>query len=114
VLSVLGAAKTAVALLVLGVPVIDAFWTIVRRLASRRSPFAADRSHVHHRLLDLGLSHRSTVLWIYLVSIALAVLALFLSGSGSVLAFMGMLIAFGVILFAAERVVDVKQRKGWR
>ena len=61
VLSILGTAKVAIALLVLGVPIIDAFWIIVRRLAERRSPFSPDRGHLHHRLLDVGLSHRQTV-----------------------------------------------------
>ena len=62
VLAILGSAKVAVALLVLGVPIIDTFWIIVGRLSQRRSPFTPDRSHIHHRLLDLGLSHRDTVL----------------------------------------------------
>ena len=56
VLSILGTAKVAVALLVLGVPIIDTFWIIVRRLATGHSPFTPDRGHIHHRLLDLGLS----------------------------------------------------------
>jgi UDP-GlcNAc:undecaprenyl-phosphate GlcNAc-1-phosphate transferase len=64
-LSILGTAKVAVALLVLGIPIIDTFWIIVRRLASGHSPFTPDRGHIHHRLLDLGLSHRQTVLLIY-------------------------------------------------
>ena len=76
VLSILGTAKVAVALLVLGVPIIDTFWIIVRRLSQRRSPFTPDRQHIHHRLLDLGLSHRQTVLVIYGVCAALAVLSL--------------------------------------
>jgi UDP-GlcNAc:undecaprenyl-phosphate GlcNAc-1-phosphate transferase len=82
VLSVLGAAKVAVALLVLGVPIIDAFWIIVRRLAAKRSPFAPDRGHIHHRLLDLGLSHRASVLVIYALCVLLALLSLGLSGTG--------------------------------
>ena len=81
VLSILGTAKVAVALLVLGVPIIDAFWIIVRRLASGRSPFSPDRGHLHHRLLDVGLSHRQTVLLIYGICVGLGVLALFLSGA---------------------------------
>jgi len=76
VLSVLGAGKIAVALLVLGVPIMDTFWIIVRRMAARRSPFGADRGHIHHRLLDLGLSHRDTVLVIYGVCVLLAILSL--------------------------------------
>jgi UDP-GlcNAc:undecaprenyl-phosphate GlcNAc-1-phosphate transferase len=80
VLSILGSAKVAVALLVLGVPIIDTFWIIVGRLSQRRSPFTPDRTHIHHRLLDLGLSHRDTVLVIYGICGALGVLALFVSG----------------------------------
>ena len=80
VLSILGTAKVAVALLVLGVPIIDTFWIIVRRLRQGRSPFSPDRHHIHHRLLDLGLSHRQTVFVIYGLCLVLAVLALVLSG----------------------------------
>ena len=75
VLAVLGTAKVAVALLVLGVPIIDTFWIIVRRLSQGRSPFSPDRAHIHHRLLDLGLSHRQTVLAIYGICLILAVLS---------------------------------------
>ena len=69
---VLGTAKVAVALLVLGVPIIDTFWIIIRRLAQGRSPFSADRGHFHHRLLDLGLTHRGAVLLIYAICAVLA------------------------------------------
>ena len=55
-LSILGSAKVVVALLVLGVPIIDTFYIIVRRVSRGRSPFSADRGHIHHRLLDLGLT----------------------------------------------------------
>ena len=74
VLAILGTAKVAVALLVLGVPIIDTFWIIVRRLATGRSPFTPDRGHIHHRLLDLGLSHGQTVLVIYAICVLLALL----------------------------------------
>jgi UDP-GlcNAc:undecaprenyl-phosphate GlcNAc-1-phosphate transferase len=103
VLSVLGTAKVAVALLVLGVPIIDTFWIIVRRLSARRSPFAPDRSHIHHRLLDLGLSHRQTVLAIYGICIALAVLALILTGATQLYAFLGVFVASGLVLFLPTR-----------
>ena len=104
VLSILGAAKIAVALLVLGVPIMDTFWIIVRRTAAGRSPFGADRGHIHHRLLGLGLSHRGTVLVIYGVCILLAVLSLVLSGTGKVYAFMGLVVLFGVVLLLIERL----------
>ncbi len=103
VLSILGTAKVAVALLILGVPIIDAFWIIVRRLAEGRSPFSPDRGHLHHRLLDIGLSHRQTVLLIYSICILLALLGMFLSGSTQLYAFMGVLIASGFVLFILAR-----------
>ncbi len=103
VLSILGTAKVAVALLVLGVPIIDTFWIIVRRLSQRRSPFSPDRQHIHHRLLDLGLSHRQTVLLIYGLCAALAVLALILTGASQLYAFLGVFVASGLVLFLPTR-----------
>jgi UDP-GlcNAc:undecaprenyl-phosphate GlcNAc-1-phosphate transferase len=103
VLSIMGTAKVAVALLVLGVPVIDTFWIIIRRVSQRRSPFDADRGHFHHRLLDLGLSHRGAVLMIYAICIALAALSLVLSGRGQISAFIIVVLAGGLALFVMTR-----------
>jgi UDP-GlcNAc:undecaprenyl-phosphate GlcNAc-1-phosphate transferase len=103
VLAILGSAKVAVALLVLGVPIIDTFWIIVRRLATGRSPFTPDRGHIHHRLLDLGLSHGQTVLVIYAICIGLAVLSFVLSGTQQLYAFLGLVVVSGLLLFALTR-----------
>ncbi len=69
-------ASTAVSLLVpvlaLGVPIFDTLFSMFRRLLERRSIFSADRGHVHHRLLDLGLTHRRAVVFLYGVSSLLA------------------------------------------
>lgn len=100
VLSILGSAKVVAALLVLAVPIIDTFWVIVRRLSSGRSPFSPDRGHIHHRLLDLGLSHRSTVLLIYLVCATLGLMSLLVSSATGVFAFLGALVVFGAVAFA--------------
>jgi len=102
-LSILGVAKVAVALLVLGVPIIDTFWIIVRRLVTGHSPFTPDRGHIHHRLLDLGLSHSQTVLVIYALCLILAVLSFVLSGTGPIYAFLGLAVAFGLGLFLLTR-----------
>ncbi|PKF68236.1 MraY family glycosyltransferase [Corynebacterium mastitidis] len=48
------------------VPVLDLVMAVVRRLSKGRSPFSADRLHLHHRLLSLGHTHRRTVLVLYL------------------------------------------------
>jgi len=103
VLAILGTAKVAVALLVLGVPIIDTFWIIVRRLVNGTSPFTPDRGHIHHRLLDLGLTHGQTVLVIYAMCVALALLTFLLSGTGQLYAFMGLALAFGLGLFLFTR-----------
>lgn len=103
VLSILGTAKVAVALLVLGVPIIDTFWIIVRRLVQGQSPFTPDRGHFHHRLLDLGLTHRGAVLLIYLISALLAALSLVLSGSGQLYTFVGIVVLGGLALYLMTR-----------
>jgi UDP-GlcNAc:undecaprenyl-phosphate GlcNAc-1-phosphate transferase len=103
VLAILGSAKVAVALLVLGVPIIDTFWIIVGRLTHRRSPFTPDRSHIHHRLLDLGLSHRNTVLVIYAICAGLGVMSLLLQGETQAYAFISVFILSGLLLFGPTR-----------
>ncbi|HUP54109.1 MAG TPA: MraY family glycosyltransferase [Methylomirabilota bacterium] len=108
VLSILGSAKVAVALLVLGVPIIDTFWIIVRRVLNGGSPFTPDRTHIHHRLLDLGLSHRDTVLAIYGLCAALGALAMLLSGLTQFYAFLGVFVVSGLILFAPVRGAFVR------
>ncbi|MHB8959841.1 MAG: glycosyltransferase family 4 protein [Candidatus Limnocylindrales bacterium] len=103
ILSILGGAKVAVALLVLGVPIIDTFWIIVRRLATGHSPFTPDRGHIHHRLLDLGLTHAQTVLVIYALCIVLAMLSLVSSTAQQVYAFLGLVVLFGLGVFLLTR-----------
>ena len=69
-------ASTAVSLLVpvlaLGVPIFDTLFSMFRRVLERRPIFSADRGHVHHRLLDIGLTHRRAVIFLYGVSSLLA------------------------------------------
>lgn len=103
VLSILGTAKVVVALLVLGIPIIDSFWVIVRRVSNGRSPFSPDRGHIHHRLLDLGLSHRGTVLLIYAICATLGLVSLVASAAQSIYAFLGVGIAFGLVVFFLAR-----------
>jgi UDP-N-acetylmuramyl pentapeptide phosphotransferase/UDP-N-acetylglucosamine-1-phosphate transferase len=62
VISIMGGAKLAAALLVLGIPLLDSFYMIIYRLLRGRSPISADRGHLHHRLHDMGLSHGQVVI----------------------------------------------------
>lgn len=65
-----------VPLLALGLPITDMLLAMVRRFLERRSIFAADRGHLHHRLLDLGLTHRRAVFILYGTSVAFTLGAL--------------------------------------
>ncbi|MBN1485344.1 MAG: undecaprenyl/decaprenyl-phosphate alpha-N-acetylglucosaminyl 1-phosphate transferase [Chloroflexia bacterium] len=78
ILSIIGGAKIATALLVLGVPILDVAWRIIFRLSQGRSFAQADREHLHHRLLDLGLSQVQIVLLFYVFCGGFGALAIFL------------------------------------
>lgn len=64
---------------ILGIPILDTLFAIVRRYTNGKPIFQADRQHLHHRLLDMGLSHRQTVLVIYGIDICLGISAVLLT-----------------------------------
>ena len=70
VLAIISGGKLAIAVLVLGIPVLDAIIVVLRRLSVHQSPFHADQRHLHHRLLKLGLS----VPWVVILTNAVAIL----------------------------------------
>lgn len=84
-LAVVGAFKVQAAislvipLLVLGVPVFDGIYVVLRRIAKKKKPTEADRTHIHHRLRDLGLSVKGAVWAIYGLTTGCCLLALFLA-----------------------------------
>lgn len=85
-MSIIGLVKsatiTAIVLpfLILAVPILDMVAVILMRLKSGQSPMAADKRHLHHRLLKIGVSHRFTVLFIYSLALWTASLAIALAG----------------------------------
>ncbi|MEF3273723.1 MAG: undecaprenyl/decaprenyl-phosphate alpha-N-acetylglucosaminyl 1-phosphate transferase [Chloroflexus sp.] len=70
VCAIIGGAKLATVLLVLGVPIVDMAWLILTRVLRGQSAAQAGRDHLHHRLLDLGLNQRQVVACYYVLSIA--------------------------------------------
>jgi UDP-GlcNAc:undecaprenyl-phosphate GlcNAc-1-phosphate transferase len=103
-LAIIGGAKMATALLVMGIPILDVGWQIIDRLRLGRSPLLGDRGHLHHRLLDLGLSQRRVVLFFYLLCAAFGGLALVLaSGLHKLLALLVMGVVALVVLIALAR-----------
>ena len=68
----------ALPVVVLGVPVFDTLFSMLRRFLERRSIFSADRSHFHHKLIDLGLTQSQAVIAIYGVTLLNAGLGMFM------------------------------------
>ncbi len=70
----IAAVGLAASFIILGLPVLDMLFSMLRRTAQGRSPFSADRGHLHHMLVALGLSQRRVVILLYLVALGLGVL----------------------------------------
>jgi UDP-GlcNAc:undecaprenyl-phosphate/decaprenyl-phosphate GlcNAc-1-phosphate transferase len=102
--------STALPLLLIGLPVLDTLAVIVLRLHARRSPFAADRQHFHHRLLALGLDHHEAVIIIYAVQCLLLLLAWQLRFENDVL-IIATFLGFAVLFTGSLTLLE---RSGWR
>ena len=89
----------AVPFLILGVPIFDICFAILRRLAKGQNPMAADRGHVHHRLIDMGFSQKQAVAIAYLITAILGLAAVVLTSSGEMKAMLliGAVIVVGAI-----------------
>jgi UDP-GlcNAc:undecaprenyl-phosphate/decaprenyl-phosphate GlcNAc-1-phosphate transferase len=70
-----GHVSAMVPVIILAVPICDTCFVVVKRLRDRQPIFAPDRSHIHHRLMDLGLGHKATVVLVYGLSYFLAIYA---------------------------------------
>ena len=73
----------AVPFLLLGLPIFDICFAVIRRLAHGKNPMSADRGHFHHRLIDLGFSQKQSVAIAYLLTAILGLAAVLLTSSGS-------------------------------
>lgn len=107
--------STAVALVVpiiaLGVPIADTLLAMVRRAARGVPLFSADRGHIHHRLLDSGLTHRQTVLILYAASLLLGGAALVLSFASSSQATWFLLSVAGMAYLALRKLGFINLEK---
>jgi len=112
VLAIISGGKIAIALLVMGIPMMDVVWTILRRLKEGKNPFKfSDRKHLHFRLLDAGLSQKQTVLVFYLFSLVFGLSALFLQSTGKIF-LLGVLVLIMFIFIASFNYFDKK--KSWQ
>jgi UDP-GlcNAc:undecaprenyl-phosphate GlcNAc-1-phosphate transferase len=109
ILSILSTTKVGTLLVVLGVPLVDTGYAVFRRLLAGKSPFWGDRSHLHHKLIDLGFS-KKTVSYIYWISTAfLGLFALNLNSTYKLYALFGVII--GVAGFLMWITYNPKETK---
>ncbi len=97
--------------LALGIPIFDTLFSMLRRYLERRSLFAPDRSHFHHRLLQLGLNQRRAVITIYIATLLAAGIGLYMliSDSVSALIVFGGVLLLVLLMFRAVGVVRVNE-----
>ena len=90
--------------LILGLPIFDTMFAIIRRISHGQSPMAPDRSHVHHRLIDMGLNQKQAVAVLYVISAILGLSAVVLATSGEIKAIL-CLMALIIVCLIAVRVI---------
>ena len=102
VLAIISGSKVATALLIMGIPILDVIWVILRRLFYHKKIAFADRKHLHFRLLDIGLTQRQAVLLMYFLTAFFGSFTLFFSTFGKFIALIilaiFMMILAGVIV----------------
>jgi UDP-GlcNAc:undecaprenyl-phosphate/decaprenyl-phosphate GlcNAc-1-phosphate transferase len=115
-LSIIGVAKVAVGfalavpLIALAVPIADTAWAIIRRRRAGLSIAHADSRHIHHHLLDFGLTQPQTCLLFYGATALLGSIGLMLLGHQRIWIVMIVLVAVGLSTVAGDRLQDVTRR----
>lgn len=103
ILSILSFGKVGTAVLILSIPLIDATYTIIRRLKNKKSPFRADWGHFHHKLMELGWGKRRIAVFYWIMTLILGVSSIILSGFEKLIVFCAIaIILFIFILFIEE------------
>lgn len=111
ILSILGASKAAGAILVLALPIVDMAWVLTGRILRHRvfNPLdllkISDKTHLHHRLMDLGLTHRHVLLTEVLIVLGLALVPIFWVGSWK-LAGLGVVILLALFIFLLIKIIN--------
>ncbi len=105
VLAIVAGSKIATALLVMALPIIDLIWVMGERIFKGQSVSVGDRRHLHFRLVDSGLSHRSAVLLFYAISALFGFSALYMSSGFKLVTLLSLIVA----IICLEIFVSKKQ-----
>ena len=98
----------AVPVLILGLPIFDTLFAIMRRIAKKKPVMAPDRGHLHHRLLDMGFSQRQTVTILYTLTSILCLTAVVMSLKD---AMRGLILVFAVLLVLLVSLVVMEPKE---
>jgi len=101
----------AVAAGIMVIPIMDTLRVFFLRLSRGLSPFIADKNHIHHRLLTLGLSHLQISLVIGAVNIAFIILAYALRNMGTLKLFLLLAIMGIIVSYIPSHLIERKKRK---
>lgn len=105
-LAIISGGKIATALLILGFPILDAFWVIIQRWRAGVSIFQPDKRHFHHKLLEIGFSQRRIVLFIYCITAIFGVVGVVGQSKGKLIALMVLSILVIGLILAMTRSVE--------
>lgn len=103
VLAFFAGAKIATTMMVLAVPIIDAFWVVGQRIKTKKSIFLGDHSHLHFKLQELGWSVPKICGFYYLLTIMIAILALEMKSWGKLVTFVGITVILLLMLVIINR-----------
>ena len=98
ILSILSTTKVGTLIVVLGIPIADTGYVVIRRIFSGKSPVWGDSEHLHHKLLAVGFSKRQVAAFYWILTAALGVIALNLNASYKLYTIIGVLIVIGGLL----------------
>ena len=102
--------SAAIPILLLALPILDTLSVMVQRISEGRSPFSADKNHIHHKLLAMGFDHNEAVMVIYAIQACLFLVAYFMRFESDLLILMVVTVFFLVSIAAFQGAA----RSGWR
>lgn len=116
-ISIEGTIKGAIAItviapiLALGIPIFDTSFAIFRRIKNGTPPWEADRGHLHHRILDMGIGYKKTVILLYFIHILFGLSVIFLINKDIIKTMISFLLALLLIAFPIRKSMKNKKRR---
>lgn len=105
------AISLAVPILVLGLPLFDTLFAMARRIVNGRPIGEGDRGHIHHRLVDMGLSHRMSVTVLYVISASLGLVSIALADKGLLMAILLVVLILVFVIGGIRNLTEARTEK---